>query len=60
MGEVCLKGVSNFANGYMGEVCLKEVANFVNGYMGEVCLKGLLILSMDSLLKEGVAKFVNG
>ena len=36
-----LRGVSNFANGYMGKFCLKRVSNFVNGYMHEVCLKGV-------------------
>ena len=32
MGEALVKGIANFANGYMGEALLKGIANFINGF----------------------------
>ena len=38
--ETWVKGVSNFANGYMGDALVKDIDNFVNEYIGEPLVKG--------------------
>ena len=32
MGEVLIKGIANFVNGYMGEPLVKGITNCINGF----------------------------